>query len=115
MRTNQSTLTGESRPVAKIADAVLQEGITYTEVQNMVFAVLVATGTGKAVVGNWHAYRIWQIAHLTQEMKEELSPLQIDENAKIVTIIAVVGAVFFVISLLFARMALAESFILVWV
>ena len=116
MRTNQSTLTGESRPVAKIADAVLEEGITYTELPNMIFAgTSVATGTGKAVVVTTGMNtEFGKIAHLTQEMTEELSPLQIEmKNAtKIVTIIAVgVGAVFFVISLLFAGITLAESFI----
>ena len=116
MRTNQSTLTGESRPVSKSADAVLQDGITYTEVPNMVFAgTSVATGTGKAVVVTTGMNtEFGKIAHLTQEMTEELSPLQIEmKNAtKIVTIIAVgVGAVFFVISMLFAGITLAESFI----
>jgi Ca2+-transporting ATPase len=116
MRTNQSTLTGESRPVSKSADAVLQSGITYTEVPNMVFAgTSVSTGNGKAVVVTTGMNtEFGKIAHLTQEMTEELSPLQIEmKNAtKIVTIIAVgVGAVFFVISILFAGITLAESFI----
>ena len=116
MRTNQSTLTGESRPVSKSADAVLQDGITYTEVPNMVFAgTSVATGNGKAVVvTTGMSTEFGKIAHLTQEMTEELSPLQIEmKNAtKIVTIIAVgVGVVFFVISMLFAGITLAESFI----
>ena len=116
MRTNQSTLTGESRPVAKIADAVLQEGITYTEVPNMVFAgTSVATGTGKAVVVTTGMNtEFGKIAHLTQEMKEELSPLQIEMKnvTRIVTVIAVlVGVVFFIMSVLFAGITVAESFI----
>jgi P-type Ca2+ transporter type 2C len=116
MRTDQSTLTGESRPVAKSADEVLQNGITYTELPNMVFAgTSVATGTGKAVVVTTGMNtEFGKIAHLTQEMKEELSPLQIEmKNAtKIVTVIAVgVGVIFFVISLVFAGITLAESFI----
>jgi len=116
MRANQSTLTGESRPVMKTADAVPQNGITYTELPNMVFAgTSVATGTGKAVVVNTGmGTEFGKIAHLTQEMKEELSPLQIEmKNAtKIVTIIAVgVGVVFFVIAVLFAGITFAESFI----
>ena len=116
MRTNQSTLTGESRPVAKTADAVLQEGITYTEVPNIVFAgTSVATGTGKAVViTTGMRTEFGKIAHLTQEMKEELSPLQIEMKnvTRIVTVIAVlVGVVFFMMSVLLAGITVAESFI----
>lgn len=116
MRTNQSTLTGESRPVAKSADAVLQDGITYTEVPNMVFAgTSVATGTGKAVVvTTGMRTEFGKIAHLTQEMKEELSPLQIEMKnvTRIVTVIAVlVGVVFFIMSVLLAGITMAESFI----
>jgi len=116
MRTNQSTLTGESRPVAKIADAVLQGGITYTEVPNIVFAgTSVATGTGKAVViTTGMNTEFGKIAHLTQEMKEELSPLQIEMKnvTRIVTVIAVlVGVAFFIMSVLLAGITVAESFI----
>ncbi len=116
MRTNQSTLTGESRPVAKIADAVLQDGITYSEVPNMVFAgTSVATGTGKAVVVTTGMNtEFGKIAHLTQEMTEELSPLQIEMKnvTRIVTVIAVLaGVVFFLMSVLLAGITVAESFI----
>ena len=116
MRTNQSTLTGESRPVAKTADAVLQERITYTEVPNIVFAgTSVATGTGKAVVVNTGMQtEFGKIAHLTQEMKEELSPLQIEMKnvTRIVTVIAVlVGMIFFIMSVLLTGITVAESFI----
>lgn len=116
MRTNQSTLTGESRPVAKIADGVLQDGITYTEIPNLVFAgTSVATGTGKAVViSTGMKTEFGKITHLTQEMKEELSPLQIEMKnvTRIVTVIAVlVGVAFFIMSVLLAGITVAESFI----
>ena len=73
LRTDQSTLTGESRPVNKTADIVVQEKITYTELPNMVFAgTSVSTGTGKAVViSTGMNTEFGKIAHLTQEMKEE--------------------------------------------
>ncbi len=82
----------------------------------MVFAgTSVATGTGKAVVVTTGMNtEFGKIAHLTQEMKEELSPLQVEmKNAtRIVTVIAVlVGTVFFVMSILFAGITVAESFI----
>ena len=116
LRTDQSTLTGESRPVNKTAEAVLQEKITYTELPNMVFAgTNVSTGTGKAIVlSTGMNTEFGKIANLTQEMTEELSPLQLEMKnvTKMVTIIAVVvGIVFFVMALVLAGIEPAESFI----
>ncbi len=51
IRVDQSTLTGESRPISKNTDAILQEGSTYAEASNMIFAgTSVASGTAKAVL-----------------------------------------------------------------
>ena len=116
LRTNQSTLTGESRPVNKTAEAVVQEKITYIELPNMVFAgTNVATGTGKAIVlSTGMDTEFGKIANLTQEMKEELSPLQLEMKniTKMVTVIAVVvGIIFFIMALVLAGIDPAESFI----
>lgn len=116
LRTDQATLTGESRPVAKTTDSLVQDGITYTELPNMVFAgTSVATGTGKAlVVSTGMNTEFGKIAHLTQEMKDDLSPLQIEmQNAtKMVTMIAVgVGVLFWLISILLTDIDLPESII----
>ena len=116
LRTDQSTLTGESRPVNKTAEPVAQEKMTYTELPNMVFAgTNVATGTGKAIVlSTGMDTEFGKIANLTQEMKEELSPLQLEMKnvTKMVTIIAVVvGIVFFIMALVLAGIEPAESFI----
>lgn len=116
LRTNQSTLTGESRPVNKTAEPVVQEKITYTELPNMVFAgTSVATGTGKAIVlSTGMQTEFGKIANLTQEMKEELSPLQLEMKnvTKMVTVIAVVvGIIFFIMALVLAGIDPAESFI----
>jgi Ca2+-transporting ATPase len=116
LRTNQSTLTGESRPVNKTSEAVVQEKITYTELPNMVFAgTTVATGTGKAIVVSTGMFtEFGKIANLTQEMKEELSPLQVEMKnvTKMVTLIAIfVGIIFFIMALVLAGIDPAESFI----
>jgi magnesium-transporting ATPase (P-type) len=52
LRTDNSTLTGESEPVRKSADPVLLDGaLTWTQLPNLVFAgTTVAAGTGEAVV-----------------------------------------------------------------
>ncbi|HTX78267.1 MAG TPA: HAD-IC family P-type ATPase, partial [Longilinea sp.] len=113
---DQSTLTGESRPVSKSTAPVLQEGLTYTEVSNLVFAgTHVASGTGKAVVfaTGMHT-EFGNIAHLTQEVGEELSPLQKEMVVvtRLVTIIALlVGVVFYGMAVLLAKVSLAEGFI----
>jgi magnesium-transporting ATPase (P-type) len=116
LRTDQSTLTGESRPVNKTAEIVDQEKITYTELQNMGFVgTSVATGTGKAgVISTGMNTEFGKIAHLTQEMKEELSPLQLEMKniTKMVTVIAVlVGIAFFIMALVLAGITPVESFI----
>lgn len=116
LRTDQSTLTGESRPVAKSIDPVHQEGLTYTELPNLIFAgTHVAAGTGKAIVfSTGMNTEFGKIANLTQEVGEELSPLQKEmvSATRIVTIIAVaVGIVFFFLAVFVAGVKLIEGFI----
>ena len=116
MRVNQSTLTGESRPVSRSAEATLAEGMNTTEIPNLIFAgTSVSAGSGKAIVyltGMRTAFG--RIAQLTQEVGDELSPLQKEMKnvTKGVTLIAVlVGVVFFILAVLLAGITLAESFI----
>ncbi|MGV8026396.1 MAG: cation-translocating P-type ATPase [Anaerolineaceae bacterium] len=115
-RVDQSTLTGESRPVGKSADQSTMSDISLTEQPNLVFAgTSVAAGTAKGIVyAIGMETEFGKIAHLTQTMKEELSPLQIEMKSitKTVTFIAVlVGFVFFVLAFLMAKINLIESFI----
>ena len=103
LRVDQSTLSGESHPVRKTSDAVLRTDLGRTELPNLVFAgTSVAAGTGKAVVvSTGMDTEFGKIAHLTQSVEEELSPLQKEmiHATKIVTAIAVgVGALFFVLA-----------------
>ncbi|HXF60120.1 MAG TPA: cation-transporting P-type ATPase [Caldilineaceae bacterium] len=116
LRVDQSTLTGESRPVRKSAEPVMSNGLTSAELPNLVFAgTNVATGACTAVVfATGMATEFGKIAHLTQSIGEELSPLQQELNVvtRIVTVIAVgVGLVFFVLAVLLTGMRLGESFI----
>ncbi|HMN28833.1 MAG TPA: ATPase, partial [Caldilineaceae bacterium] len=51
MQVDQSTLTGESRPVRKSAETFASNGLTSAEMPNLVFAgTNVAAGSGMAVV-----------------------------------------------------------------
>jgi len=116
LQVDQSTLTGESRPVRRTTEAVGLNGLSRAELPNLVFAgTSVVAGTGRAVVfATAMDTEFGKIAHLTQSMGEELSPLQkeIVVATKVVTVIAVgMGLLFFALAFWLARMPLAEGFI----
>lgn len=116
MRCDQSTLTGESRPVGKSVSGNQQEGMSFTEMTNIVFAgTHVATGTGKAVVfATGMDTEFGKIANLTQEVGEDLSPLQKEMKVatRIITFVALgVGAIFFFLAFFLGNVNLADSFI----
>lgn len=116
LRLDQSTLTGESRPVRKSSDVIQGKSLTRAELPNLVFAgTTVASGTGKAVVfATGMQTQFGKIANLTQSVGDELSPLQKEMSTvtKVVTMLAVaVGVVFFLLSVLLAGITVTESFI----
>lgn len=116
LRVDQSTLSGEAHPVRKTRDAVLRTDLSRSELPNLVFAsTSTAAGTGKAVVvATGMQTEFGKIAHLTQSVQEELSPLQIEMKTvtKVVTVIAVaIGAVFFLLAVILARITWLESFV----
>ena len=116
LRLDQSTLNGESNPARKTSEAVLRKNLGRAEIPNLVFAgTNVAAGTGKAVVfATGMDTEFGKIAHFTQTVGEELSPLQKEMGrvTKIVTVMAVgIGVFFFILSVLIAGVALAEAFI----
>lgn len=113
---DQSTLTGESRPVRRTAEPVQPAGLARAELPNLVFAgTSVVAGTGRAVVlATAMNTEFGKIARLTQTLGDELSPLQkeIAVVTKVVTVIAVgIGLLFFALAVGFAKMPLAEGFI----
>ncbi len=116
LQVDQSTLTGESHPVHRTADVVLSKTLSHVEIPNLVFAgTSVVAGTGKAVVfATAMNTEFGKIAHLTQSLSEEISPLQKELSVvtRVVTIIAVaVGILFFILAVLLAGMKPAEGFI----
>ena len=116
LRVDQSTLSGESHPVRKDADAVVGTDLALAELPNLVFAgTAVVGGTGRAVVfAVGMATEFGKIAALTQSMGTQLSPLQkeIQVVTRLVSIFAVVaGVLFFVLSTWVAGMEVLEAFI----
>ncbi len=115
LATNNSTLTGESEPVKRTSDPILDEKISPTEAPNLVFAgTSVAAGSGRAVVtATGMKTEFGKIAKLTQTVVSEKSPLQIQMQriTKLVAILAVgMGIGFFFIGRS-AGLALDASFV----
>jgi P-type Ca2+ transporter type 2C len=103
LRVDQSTLTGESRPVRRTAEAMPGGPRPPAEALNRVFAgTMVTSGRGKAVVhAIGMATEFGAIAGLTQGMKRELSPLQ----RELETLTRVVGAIAITVGLAFFGLA----------
>jgi magnesium-transporting ATPase (P-type) len=117
MRVDNSTLTGESRPVYKVSEPLMDgRGFIWTEVPNLVFAgTVVLSGAGSAVVtATGMDTEIGRVAYMTQAIRPEESPLQkeLRRITKTVTALAVVlGLVFFFLGFSIAGLTFAESFI----
>ena len=100
LQTQEASLTGESNPVLKKIDVIKKEcGIA--DQNNMVFSsTIITNGRGKAIAVNTGMHsEIGKIAKLIEDVKPELTPLQIRLNKLGKTlgyiIIIVVIAVFF--------------------
>jgi Ca2+-transporting ATPase len=118
LRVDQSTLTGESHAVLKIREAVMRPAPSRFEVRNLVFAgSSVVSGVGTAVVFATGTHtEFGKVAHLTQSVEDEPSPLQ-KELARVtrwVTFLAVgIGLGFFaLLMVLRVEFSLVDSFIL---
>ncbi len=116
LRVDQSTLTGESRPVHKTTETVKKKVLTRAEQRNLVFAgTNVALGTGKAVViATGMNTEFGKIAGLTQSQHEEPSPLQTELGrvTKTITLMVIaIGVFFFGAAVVIAHVNIADSFI----
>ncbi len=114
LRVNAATLTGESEPVRKMAQPVSGEGLSASEIPNLVLAgTSVAFGSGKAVVySTGMKTEFGKIASLTQKVQTELSPLQKEVNrvALIIAVVAIVmGAALFGIATVFTPLSLGTA------
>jgi len=116
VRTNNATLTGESAPVRKTAEAADSSTKTVTEMRNLAFAgTSVASGTGKVViVSTGMSTQFGKIANLTQTVHADQSPLQkeMERVTRLITVLAVgMGLIFFAMGVFIVKMELAAAFI----
>jgi magnesium-transporting ATPase (P-type) len=116
MKVDNSTLTGESRPVRKISDGIEIDDETMIGMPNLIFAgTSVTSGSGRAVVFSTGVNTEFsKIASLTQAVKEESSPLQKEINrvARIIAIIAILmGFTFFLVNIAIANLPLSLAFL----
>jgi len=116
LRTDNSTLTGESAPVRKSSGSNTDASLTAVEMPNLVFAgTAVAYGGGKAVVfATGMGTQFGKIAELTQSVEDDLSPLQ-KEMSKVTQLVAVLatglGVAFFLLGYFVVGLPLVEGFI----
>ena len=117
MRVDNSALTGESQPIYKTSEAVPDgKEFLWTELPNMVFAgATITSGSGRAaVIATGMQTEIGRIASLTQEVREEKSPLQqeIEKVTKIVTFLSVtMGVGFFFLGTYIGKLNVAAAFV----
>ncbi len=110
---DESTLSGEARPVRKTAEAAQKDDASGG---NLLFAgTSVLAGTCRAVVCKTGMNtRFGKIARLTQSVGEQSSPLQ-NEMARVTRIVSIlatgIGAFFFLLAVLFAHVHPREGFI----
>lgn len=98
LKTDESSLTGESTPVEKDAEVELEEGTALAERENSVYmSTLVTYGKGKGIVTNiGMETEIGKIATMLDAVEEGKTPLQktIDQFAKFLGIIIIIISAF---------------------
>lgn len=114
MRTVNAALTGESEPVRRNSDIVLESDVTLLQAPNVVFmGTNVASGSGTAIVyATGMNTQFGKIASLTQTIKAEQSPLQkqLSRVARFIAYLSLVmGVFFFLLGLLMGR-SLVDTF-----
>lgn len=115
LQVDQSTLSGESRPVHKNAGPIAED-LPAAQLHNMVFAgTSVINGDGRAVVtATGMDTEFGRIADLTQSVREEPSPLQkeLGRLTRQLSVLALgLGALFVVVAVLFVGEPWAQAFV----
>ncbi|ABG05984.1 ATPase, P-type, K/Mg/Cd/Cu/Zn/Na/Ca/Na/H-transporter [Rubrobacter xylanophilus DSM 9941] len=112
---DMSPLTGESQPVGR-SSARVRPASSPLEAEDLVFSgTLVTAGEAEAVVyATGMSTQLGRIAALTQRVRGEVSPLQVQVNraARLIALVAVVaGVAFLAFGTLVARLPLADALV----
>lgn len=114
-KVNSFIFTGESKAENKSAKVIGEENVVLADIDNMVFmGETIATGEAKFVVtGTGMSTELGKIANLTQEVKEDLTPMQKQMRSlgRDVTIISIIiGALVLIVGQHF-KMSLYQNFL----
>jgi Ca2+-transporting ATPase len=115
LRVNNFIFTGESRPKTKKQTVLDENDISLGDISNMLFAgETIATGEAKMLItGTAMSTELGRIAHLTQEVHEEATPLQKQMRVlgKNVTILSVFIGIVVLIAGQYFKMSLYQNFL----
>ena len=116
MKVDTSTLTGESKPIRKVAEPIMKDNESFVGFNNLILAgTSVTSGSGRAVVFSTGSKTEFnKIASLTQAVKEEPSPLQKQMNrlTQIIAIIAIfMGVILFLVNIYVVELPLYIAFL----
>ena len=104
---DEAHLTGESEPIKKISDAILESDLRLYEMKNILFAgTKILTGNGSAIAVNTGiSAEMGKIASNIQQADIEKTPLQtkLIREIKYLVILAVISAFFVFVLTLFQR------------
>ncbi|MFA5962159.1 MAG: cation-transporting P-type ATPase [Parcubacteria group bacterium] len=115
LKVNSFIFTGESKPKRKEAKIIKETGIAFTDIDNMVFmGETVATGEARFVVtGTGMDTELGRIAHLTQEVASDATPLQKQMRTlgRDVTVLSVFIGIVVLIAGQYFKMSLYQNFL----
>jgi magnesium-transporting ATPase (P-type) len=115
LRVNSCIFTGESKPKKKWAQIIYDKNLVLADIRNMVYmGETAATGEARFVVtGTGMSTELGKIAHLTQEIPDEITPMQkqMRQLGKDVTIISVLIGIIVIITGQYFRVSLYQNFL----
>lgn len=115
LKVNSFIFTGESKPEKKYARIIQEENVPLADIDNVVFmGETIATGEARFVVtGTGMNTELGKIANLTQEIKDEPTPMQkqMRKLGKDVTILAVLIGILVMIAGQYFKLSLYENFL----
>lgn len=115
LRVNSFIFTGESKPRKKEAKILTVSDIAFTDIDNMVFmGETVSTGEARFIVtGTGMKTELGRIAHLTNEVVDELTPLQkqMQVLGRNVAVLSIFVGIVVLIAGQYFKMSLYQNFI----